>query len=79
MKYINLIDYVGKPELIQHVGGLLPVAVVDTSDSGDFAYQVFVVYQNGRGSPYTKDGRLAVGEPQLFILRPKTKRVVKGV
>ena len=77
MEYVNLIDYVGKPELIQHVsrGDVLAVVHIPESDDDN---SVLVVFQKGTTNRYFKDGRTTEASRQWFILRPKPKKKVKG-
>jgi len=78
MKYINLIDYVGKPELIQHVDGREVHALVHCPDSLS-SLRMVVVFKNGGVSKYCEDGKhTSDSASSSFILRPNPKKVVKG-
>ena len=77
MKYINLIDYLDKPELIQHQSGK-EVRALHHFPKMDQNSRVLAVFEDGHTNTYTEDGRVISTEDQNFILKPKPKRTTTG-
>ena len=77
MEYINLIDYLDKPELIQHVDGEGVVALHHfPKNSPD--KKVLVVFEKTEPLYYYKDGSYAQRGGRNFTLKPKPKRTITG-
>ena len=66
MKYIKLIDYLDKPELIQHVDGR---EVKDLRHFKENHPWISVLFKNGQTNVYTADGRFTDSELPSFVLR----------
>jgi hypothetical protein len=77
MEYIKLIDYLDKPELIQHTNGRV-VRALHHFPEKDQNSKVLAVFEDGETNAYTEDGRFLAKEKQKFILKPKPKRTVTG-
>ena len=77
MQYINLIDYLDKPELIQSIGGDDVRALHHFPDvRGN--NKVLVVFETGHTYRYAEDGRYTINGDRIFILKPKPKRTITG-
>jgi hypothetical protein len=77
-KYVRLIDYLDKPELIQHKDGRLVRAVHHFPNCAP-GYRIVVVLEDGSSDTYYEDGRFISGNiHRFFILRPKPKRKIIG-
>ena len=78
MEYVNLIDYLDKPEEIQHVGGS-GVRAIHHFPERRSNLKIVVVFQNGDTESYSEDGRYSsCCVNSSFTLKPKPKKVVKG-
>ena len=77
MEYINLTDYLDKPELIQHVDEEGVIALHHfPKNSPD--KEVLVVFEETEPLYYHKDGRHKEGVGRMFILKPKPKITITG-
>ena len=77
MEYINLIDYLDRPELIQHVDEEGVIALHHfPKNSPD--KEVLVIFEETEPLYYYKDGRYEAGTDRLFILKPRPKRTITG-
>lgn len=76
MEYVNLIDYVGRPEEIEHVELGVPAAVVATPDCPENR-QVVVVWKDGFSDSYSKDGRYMSDKKQEFIKKRNPTKKIK--
>lgn len=74
----NLLDYLDKPELIQHIDGTHVRAIHHFPDNqGDD--QVVVVFEDGATGEYSRNGKYyGTNSTPAFILKPKEKKIVKG-
>lgn len=74
---MNLLDYLDKPELLQHVDGEGVVGLIDMGE-GEDGKRVLIGFDNGYYGMYSVEG-IPVGDAEpCIILKPKPKRVVKG-
>jgi hypothetical protein len=77
MEYINLLNYLDKPELIQHIDNEGVIALHHfPKNSPD--KEVLVVFEETEPLYYHKDGRHKEGVDRMFILKPKPKRTITG-
>lgn len=76
-KYINLIDYLDKPELVQHVDKGDVRALHHFQELGE-TNKILVVFENGAAYRYAEDGRYVTQGDGEFILKPKPKKTITG-
>lgn len=74
----NLLDYLDKPELIQHKDGA-NIRALHYFPYNNTCAQVLVVQENGSINRYGSDGKyLSSNATSSFILKPKEKKIVRG-
>jgi hypothetical protein len=76
-KHINLIDYLGEPELISHVDKGDVRAIHHFQEMGGIN-KILVVFENGAAYRYAEDGRYVTQGDGKFILKPKPKKTITG-
>jgi hypothetical protein len=77
MKYIKLIDYLGKPELIQHVSGTNVSGIHYFPNNQPYA-RVLVAFVGGQAEFFCEDGIYSGDSSSSFILKPKPKKTITG-
>jgi hypothetical protein len=77
MEFINLIDYLDKPELIQHENGTGVRAIHHFPEKVP-SERILVVFENGATNSYYTDGSFLEDKTKKFILKPKPKIAITG-
>lgn len=76
-KYINLIDYLDKPELIQHEDGTEVLELHHFPNNQPYA-RVLAVFPGGQSEFSDEEGVFPGDNSRSFILKPKPKCTVTG-
>lgn len=79
MQYVdNLLDFLDKPELIQHLDGTHVRAMHYFPDEQEHR-QVVAVFEDGVIGRYCSNGKqFSKASISSFILKPKEKRIIRG-
>lgn len=74
---MNLLDYLDKPEMLQHIDGEGILGLMDLGERGD-GKRILIGFDNGFYGMYSLEGVSVGGSDPAIILKPKPKKVVKG-
>ena len=79
MKYVKLIDYLDRPEMIRHVEGV-DVLKLYHFPAEHSINRVLVEWADGTIDLYTEEGSRLESGPQMFVLKweTKPKRTITG-
>ena len=77
MVYINLIDYLDKPELIQSHDGRVIKALHYFPDNRHYE-RILVVFEDGRTYFFSEKGIYSDDKSRSFVLKPKPKKKITG-
>ena len=77
MQYINLIDYLDKPELIQHEDGTEVLELHHFPNNQPYA-RVLAVFVGGQAEFFNEVGNYSSDISRSFVLKPKPKKKITG-